>query len=137
MLLQIILSSLASLNSILIRTLLPDALILPITIKSRSNFFENSLISSFSSLKLTLVCLESISNSRIIENSVIKSSTIPSTKNPLSSSLLVLVNGSIANFGFLFSFLLEVFLILFLPSPNNEKTSKLLDIFFNSIIPNE
>ena len=95
---------------------------LPITIKSRSNFFENSLISSFSSLKLTLVCLESISNSRIIENSVIKSSTIPSTKNPLSSSLLVLVNGSIANFGFLLSFLLEVFLILFLPSPNNEKT---------------
>ena len=71
-----------------------------------------------------------------MENSVIKSSTIPSTKKPLSSSLLVFTKGKIANFGFLFIVLLDLFTILFLPSPNSEKTSKLLEIFFNSILPN-
>ena len=135
LLLQIILSSFASLNSILILTLLPEALIPPVTIKSKSNFLENSLISWFSSLKFTVVCLEIISNSRIIENSVIRSSTIPSTKNPLSSSLLVLAKGKIANLGFLLIFIFAVFLILLLPSPNKEKTSKLFEIFFNSILP--
>ena len=135
LLLQIILSSFASLNSILILTLLPEARMPPVTIKSKSNFFENSFMSWFSSLKLTVVCLESISNSRIIENSVIKSSTIPSTKKPLSSSLLVFAKGKIANFGFLLRFLFETFFILLLLLPSKEKTSKLFEIFFNSILP--
>ena len=137
MLLQIILSSLASLNSIFILTLLPDALIPPVTIKSKLNCFENSFISCFSSLKFTLVCLDNISNSRIIENSVIRSSTIPSTKKPLSSSLLVFKKGSIANFGFLLIEELTFLNNLFFPSPKIEKTSKSLEIFFNSIFPNE
>ena len=95
---------------------------LPVTIKSSSNFCEKSLRSSFSFLKFTVVCLESISNSRIIENSVIKSSTIPSTKKALSSSLPVLTKGRIANLGFLLMVLFNELLILFLPSPKIEKT---------------
>ena len=42
---------------------------------------------------------EYLTNSLIIENSVIKSSTIPSTKYPLSSSLLAFENGMTASFG--------------------------------------
>ena len=136
LLLQIILSSLASLSSIFILTLFPEALILPFTIKSKLNSLENSLISFFSSLKLIEVCRERISNSLIIENSVIKSSQIPSTKKPLSSSLPVFVKGKIANFSFLFIDFCDFSLNLFKPSPKIEKTSNASEIFFNSTFPN-
>ena len=129
------LSSFASLSSMFILTLLPEALIPPVTIKSRLKLFENSFISLFSSLKFIDVCLDKISNSLIIENSVIKSSKIPSTRKPLSSSLLVFAKGRMANFGFLFAISLFLTPNFFLPSPKIEKTSNSLEIFLSSTLP--
>ena len=61
---------------------------------------------------------------------------MPSTKKPLSSSLLVLANGRIANLGFLFKVILLLLENLFFPSPKIENTSKSFDMFFRVILPN-
>ena len=61
---------------------------------------------------------------------------MPSTKKPLSSSLLVLANGRIANLGFLFKVILLLLENLFFPSPKIENTSKSFDMFFRIILPN-
>ena len=61
---------------------------------------------------------------------------MPSTKKPLSSSLLVFANGRIANLGFLFKVILLLLENLFFPSPKIENTSKSFDMFFRVILPN-